>query len=176
MSTDTLERPSQVTGHKAIEARAGSLEAVYDASITWRHIAPDGVSIEDVQRPTYWRNVVREAGQQRVPKRHSWNKIEVLAADGSWECMLRVTSIEKEFVYTRLIYAAGDIGAKFVETPSAPSKKGASQLPKGYKVEHLPSGWRALDPNGEEVDGASGKTQKADAVRAAIAHSRAAAD
>lgn len=146
------------------EARPGSLENVYDACVTWRYFAPAGVTLEMVQRPDYWRNVTRELGQQRITGKNAWNKIEVLAEDGSWEAELRVLSVEAGLVHTRVIREW---------TPKAtPGRK--PNLPDGYIVEHVPNnGWRALDPNGEPI--ASKKPTEEDAIRAAAAHSKKAA-
>ena len=71
--------------------------------MTLRYFAPRGHALEDCLRPDYWRNVTREAGQQRVPNRHAWNKIEILAEDGTWEAELRVLSVDHGLVHTRVL-------------------------------------------------------------------------
>lgn len=146
------------------EARPGSLEPVHDASITLRYFAPSGHSLEMCQRPDYWRNVVKEAGQQRVFGRHAWNRIEILAEDGTWEAELRVLSAADGLVHTRVIreWAA----------PAKPGRK--PNIPDGYQIEHIPgNGWRVLDTNGTPI--ATNLPVEDDAIRAAAAHSKKAA-
>ena len=143
------------------EAKPGSLDSQYDCSIIWRHVAPAGITLDHCQRPDYWRNVIREVGQQRVPGRHSFNRIEILAEDGTWEAELRVMSVDQGLVQTRLLRewkAAGKPGRK-------------PALPDGYEIEHLSNaGWRALDPNGGIVT--TGKTTEEAALREAAAHAK----
>ena len=144
-----------------IEAKPGSLEPVYDASLPWRHIAPVGVTLEMCQRPDYWRNVIKECGQQRVVGRHAWNTIEILAEDGTWEAELRVLSATDGLVNTRLI--------REWNAPVKPGRK--PNLPEGYVIEHVASnGWRALDPNGQIVT--QHQTIEDAAIRAAAAHAK----
>lgn len=149
---------------KRPEAKPNSLEPAQDAATTWRYFAPAGVTLEMVQRPDYWKNAVRELGQQRVPGRHAWNKIEVISEDGTWEAELRVTSVAQGLVVTRLL-----------REWAAPVRAGRKpNLPDGYVVEHIPSnGWRALAPGGDLV--ATNQTIEADAIRAAYDHSKKAA-
>ena len=148
----------------ANEARPGSMEVTHDASITWRYIAPVGHTIEDIQRPDYWRNLIKECGQQRVAGRHAWNRIEVLGEDGTWEAELRVISASAGLVSTRLLRewkATGKPGRKPV-------------TPEGYKIEHIPSnGWRCLDSHGDLI--ATNLPIEEDAIRAASAHYKKAA-
>lgn len=146
------------------EARPGSLDALHDASITWRYLAPAGVTLEMCQRPDFWRNCTKELGQQRVLNRHAWNRIEILAEDGTWEAELRVLSVDHGLVQTRLLHEW-----------HAPAKAGRKPaIPEGYKIEHVPSnGWRVLDQNGQPI--ASNLTVEDDAIRAAAAHSKKAA-
>lgn len=145
-------------------ARPGSLEVVNDASITWRYFAPSGITLADVQRPDYWRNVLREVGQQRIVGRNAWNKIEILAEDGSWEAELRILSVADGLVQTRVI--------REWSQPAKPGRKPGA--PEGYVIEHIPNnGWRVLDPNGQPV--ASKLSNEEDANRAAASHSKKAA-
>jgi len=146
---------------KKPEARPGSFENAADAAIIWRYMAPAGHTLEMCQRPDYWRNVTRECGQQRVLNRPAWNRIEIIAEDGSWEAELRVMSISNGLVQTRLLreWAA----------PSKPGRK--PNLPDGYVVEMISgNGWRALDPNAQPV--AVNQITEDDAVRAAYAHAK----
>lgn len=146
---------------KKPEARPASLDSLADCAVTWRHIAPSGVTLDDCRHPAYWRNVIRECSQQRIGGRHAYNRIEILAEDGTWEAELRVMSAGDGLVHTRLLRewkAEVKVGRK----PTAP---------EGYVVEHITgNGWRALDPAGEFV--AQRLTTEDEAVRAAAAHAR----
>ncbi len=146
---------------KKSEARPGSLDNLNDCSVTLRYFAPAGHTLADCQRPDYWRNVTREAGQQRVPNRHAWNKIEIIAEDGTWEAELRILSVDAGLVHTRTLrewYA-----------PSKPGRK--PSVPDGYSIEHIrDNGWRAVDPHGEPV--AQRLATEDMAVRAAADHAK----
>lgn len=149
---------------KKPEARPGSLDPVYDASMPWRYLAPAGHTLEMCQQPSYWKNVAKEAGMQRVLGRHAWNKIEIICEDGTWEAELRVLSIAEGLVHTRLLSQW--------QAPAKPGRKPA--VPEGYVVEHIANnGWRALDPGGQII--ASNLTIEDDAVRAAASHAKKAA-
>lgn len=149
---------------KKPEARPGSLDNLHDSAVTLRYFAPSGHTLEMCQRPDYWRNVVKEAGQQRIVNRHAWNKIEILAEDGSWEAELRVMSVSTGLVHTRLL-----------REWKAPAKTGRRpNIPDGYEIEHIPSnGWRVLEPNGDPIS--TNLPTEDDAIRAAAAHSKKAA-
>ncbi len=155
---------------KKPEARPGSLDNLADASVTLRYFAPPGHTLEMCQRPDYWRNCTREAGQQRVPSRHAWNKIEILAEDGTWEAELRVLSVSAGAAGT-----GGLVHTRLIREWSAPAKPGRKPaLPDGYVVEHIPgNGWRTLDPNGMPV--ATNLPIEDDAIRAAANHAKKAA-
>ena len=146
------------------QARPNSLEVAQDSSITWRHYAPVGVTLEMCQRPDYWRNVLREVGQQRIVGRNAWNRIEILAEDGSWEAELRVISVADGLVSTRLLREWSE--------PVKPGRK--ASVPEGYTVEMVTgNGWRAVDPNGNVV--ASKLPVEDQAIKAAVSHSKKAA-
>ncbi len=143
------------------EAKPGTLDNLNDSAVTLRYFAPRGHTLEDCIRPDYWRNVTREAGQQRVPNRHAWNKIEILAEDGTWEAELRVLSVDHGLVHVRVIreWAA----------PAKPGRKPA--LPDGYQVDHISNnGWRVLDEHGQPV--ATNLTTEDDAIREAAKHAK----
>jgi hypothetical protein len=143
------------------EARPGSLEPAIDASITWRYLAPAGVTLEMCQAPDYWGNCVRELAQQRVFGRNSWNKIEIIAEDGTWEAELRVLSVKDNLVHTRLL-------REWSEPAKAGRKAG---MPQGYTVEHVPeNGWRAIDPKGNIL--IEKQTVEDDAIKAARDHAK----
>jgi len=143
------------------EARPGSLEVLHDCSVTWRHMAPAGVALEDCRHPAYWKNVVREASQQRVVGRHAWNRIEILAEDGTWEAELRVLSAADGLVHTRLIR----------EWHAETTRGRKPAVPDDYQIEHIPAnGWRVLDPTGDII--AANVAVEEQAIRAAAAHAR----
>ena len=146
---------------KAPEARPGSLDVAHDASITWRYMAPAGHTLEMCKRPDYWKNVIREVGQQRTIGRHAWNRIEIIAEDGTWEADLRVLGIDgSNLVTTRVIREWTD--------PKAAVKLA---VPKGYLVEHITgNGWRALAPGGDII--LTGKATEQAAIADAIDHVR----
>lgn len=151
---------------KKPEARPGSLDVAHDASITWRYLAPAGVTLEMCLEPLFWAQCTRELGQQRVLGRHAWNRIEIIAEDGSWEAELRVLSVEQGVngangrVFTRLIREWHDA-----------SKAKKANAPAGYTVEYIPdNGWRVLDPKGGVV--AEKLTLEDDALKAAAAHAK----
>lgn len=143
---------------KKPEARPGSLEMAHDAAAVWRYMAPAGVTLAMVLEPDYWTNVVREAGQTRVPGRHAWNKIEVLAEDGTWEAELRVMAVVGTKVHVRLLRETRE-----------PSVAESAAAPDGYTVEHVTgNGWRARDRKGQVI---TEKRQTRDqALMAAVAH------
>ncbi len=146
---------------RKIEARPGSLEPASDAAMFWRHMAPPGVTLEMVRRPDYWRNLVKECGQARTAGRTAWNRIEVIAEDGSWEAELRVLSAADGLVQTRLL--------REWAPEARPGRK--AMVPDGYTVEHIrDNGWRALDPNGIILQ--SRMPLEDDAIRAASHHAR----
>lgn len=152
----------------AKEARPNSLENINDAAVTWRHIAPVGVTLADVQEPTYWVHVVRELAQQRVVGRKSFNRIEVLADDGSWEAELRVMNVVDEGtvrrVETRLLrqWPVAGVAVQKLTTPP------------GYKVEHVANrGWRVIDEAGATIK--SNLPTEEDAIRFAQGHAKKAA-
>lgn len=141
------------------EARPGSLDNAYDASITLRYLAPHGHTLDDCKRPDYWRNVVKEAGQQRIIGRHAWNRIEIIAEDGTWEAELRVISAGDGLVHTRVLRAWHA------------ERKSEAAAPDGYTVEHVGgNGWRALDPKSAIL--AEKKSSRDEALAAAVEHHR----
>lgn len=104
---------------------------------------------------------------QRVLGRHAWNKIEIIAEDGSWEAELRVLKVEQgasgapSLVHTRLLSSW--------QEPAKPGRK--ISLPDGYVVEHISeNGWRALDPKGQTI--IEKQTTEDQALKAAVAHAK----
>lgn len=143
------------------QARPGSLEPAHDAAITWRYIAPVGHTIEMLQEPSYFGHNIRECARSRLAGRHAWNRIEVIAEDGSFEVELRVVSVDADarHVHTRIIR----------QWPEA--KRSAAPPPEGYTVEHVQgNGWRALDRNAGTVT--EKRATRDEALLAAVEHHR----
>lgn len=152
---------------KPIIAKAASLELLHDTAVTWRHFAPAGVTIDDCEDENYWQNVISEVGQERAAKKHAWNKIEVLALDGSWEAELRVISIDGPKVYTRRLLYWSDKAEK----ATGKHKGRLPNLPDGYETEYVDqNGWRSLDSVGNVV--CEKLSTEGDAIRGAYAHSK----
>ena len=143
-----------------IKAKPASLERVQDASISYQYIAPPGHTLEQCMNPEYWANNVRECGFTRVTGRNAWNKIEIIAEDGSWEADLRILSAKDGLVHTRLL--------RQWPLPEIKTEK-KPEIPKGFKVEYVEAnGWRALDTFGEPI--AQKLPTEIKAIEAAIAH------
>lgn len=142
-------------------ARPGSLENEYDCAVTLRYVAPSGITLEDCLRPDYWKDCLRELGQQRVPGRHAFNKVSIIAQDGTWEAMLRNMSIADGLAYMRVL-----------DTWKAPAHQGKMpQPPEGYLIDLIDNnGWRVLDEHGQPV--ATNLTTREDAIRAAAKHAK----
>lgn len=142
------------------EARPGTLEHLQNVSITLRYVAPLGHMLEDCLRKDYWKNLTRECSQQRIPGKHAWNRIEIIAEDGTWEAELRILSVGPDYVETRLLREWRQPAEKVARKPKAPA---------GYTVEMVGgNGWRAMAPKGLVV--AEKLLTEAEAVKAAEAH------
>ena len=123
-------------------------------------MAPAGHTLEDCTQPSYWSNVRREAGLQRVVGRHAWNKIEIVAEDGTWEALLRVVSVDQD----------GQVMTRVLSQWAEPQAK-AADAPEGYTVEHITgNGWRALDPKRATLT--DKKASHDEALLAAVEHHR----
>lgn len=149
---------------KSPEARPGSLENAAEAAITWRYIAPAGTTLDMIRGKDgvskYFKNCLRELSQQRIPSRHSYNRIEILAEDGAWEAELRVMAIDGEDVTTRILRVWHDSKAE---------AKG--KTPDGYKIEFVKgNGWRVLDHGNTLV--AEKIATEGEAIRQAIDHAK----
>lgn len=142
-------------------ARPGTLDLQHDASFTYRYIAPPGHTLEHCSHPEYFRHNERACGFTRSGSKNAWNKIEIIAEDGSWEADLRILSVANGLVETRVI--------RHWETQAKPGRK--PSVPDGYKVEHIQDhGWRALDRFGEPIVQKQPTEDKA--LAAAIDHNR----
>lgn len=145
-----------------LTARPAALEPLHEASVTYRYMAPPGHTLEHCLSPEYWRHNARECRHSRLTGRNSWNRIEVIAEDGSWEADLRILSVDSTgLVETRVL--------RHWEPAPKPGRK--AMAPDGYRVEHIPEhGWRAIDRNGEMV--AQKLSTEAKAIEAASDHAR----
>lgn len=143
-------------------ARPSSLEMLHEAALAMRYIAPAGHTLEMVMAPDYFKNNARECKHSRVPGRNPWNRIEVIADDGTWEADLRIVSVSEH----------GHVEMRLLRHWELPAKVGRKPtLPGGYKVEHVhEQGWRAIDRNGDVI--ASKLSNEGKALDAAIEHNR----
>lgn len=122
---------------KTAEARPGTIENLQNVSVTLRYVAPLGHMLEDCLRKDYWKNLTRECSQQRIPGRHAWNRVEIIAEDGSWEAELRILAVGPDHVEMRLL-------REWRQPAEKAARKAKSD---GYKVEMVPgNGWRAVGP------------------------------
>lgn len=142
-------------------ARPGALEPSQDASLTLQYIAPPGVTLADCTKPTFWRNNVAACARARTPGRNPWNKIEIIAEDGTWEALLRIVNAADGLVTTRVLWSWSE--------PAKPGRK--PSVPEGYTVEYIASnGWRALNVDGVII--ADRLPVEEQAVRAAADHAK----
>jgi hypothetical protein len=147
-----------------IAARPGSLEPLSDAAITYRYIAPLGVTLDEVMVPTYWRNNIRDLSRTREPGKSAFNRIEILAADGTWEADVRVMDAADGIATLRLLRVWPENGANAAKEPEV-------SAPDGYRVEFIENnGWRALEPGGNML--IEKRTTRDEALKRAQEHSR----
>lgn len=143
-------------------ARPGSLEPLSEAAMSYRYMAPIGHTLEMVTHPEYWKNNARECRHTRLSGRNAWNRIEVIAEDGSWEADLRILSVSDSGLVELRVIREWQEAAKPGRKPT---------IPEGYKVEIVPGhGWRALDRFGEVI--AQKLPIESRAVEAALDHAR----
>lgn len=116
------------------------------------YVVPRGVTIEDLLRPEFWGTV------RKTLTRFPWTKVECVADDGSFECVLRVMSSSEGMVRMRLV------SSWLSEEAVTQSIK----LPDGCVVEHIAGqGWRGVF-NGDVVVSRQGT--EAEAIMAVVAH------
>lgn len=116
------------------------------------YVIPRGITLEDLLRPEFWGTV------RKTLTRFPWTKVECIADDGSFECVLRVVSSSEGMVRMRLV------SSWMSEEAVAQSIK----LPEGCKVEHIAGqGWRGLF-NSDVVVNKQGT--EAEAIMAVVAH------
>jgi hypothetical protein len=133
-------------------AKPLNLSVAHERRVAFLYFVPVGVSLSRVLAAKYWGGVVQLLG------RTNWSTIEAISEDGSWEALLRVTSIlpDGSGANVRLLWAWSH------QAEALPA------LPDGFKVEFLPGqqGWRALSDKAEvplgskaDVGGAQGDAQ-----------------
>lgn len=125
------------------------------ALVSFFHIVPAGISLDQVLAPSYWRNA------WKMFERRVHSTIDLVADDGAWEAKVRVTAVAENVVRLRVLSRW---------TPEAPIK----EAPDGVKIEHLPSfGWRAVAADGVTL--AEGLPSRDEAIAAASTSGRASA-
>lgn len=144
-----------------IAARPGSLEPLSDACVSFRYFAPPGVTLEECLKPDYWRNNIRDLSRSRDGK-PAFNRIELMAADASWEADVRVMEVSDGLVTLRVL-------RRWPE--SLVEKQPEQPVPEGYRVEFIDAnGWRALEPGGTTLT--EKRTTRDEAMRRAVEHAR----
>lgn len=115
-------------------------------------VVAHGTDLEDVQRPSYWRNHWRML--------RKWTEITVLCEDGSWEAKLRVIESGEAFARVRVLSSWHEDSVDLSDFPS-----------DDWTVEFVSSGWRVRNAKGttitqghamrwQAVDAASGMVRK----------------
>lgn len=132
------------------------LELAAERRYHYFHVAPAGVTLEQVCEPGYWASVAQEFRRAR------WPLVEVICDDGSWEASLRVFGTGEGFAKVRVLFSK-NWDEKTERKP---------KMPDGYKVEHIPAqGWRTLSPAGDVI--ADRKMVENEAIIAARDHAKA---
>jgi len=113
-------------------------------------------------KPDYWRNNIRELARGRETGKPAFNRLEILASDGTWEADLRVMEAADGLVTLRLL-------RRWPE--SLVEKQPEQPVPEGYRVEFIDNnGWRALEPGGHTLT--EKRTTRDEAMRRAVEHAR----
>lgn len=113
-------------------------------------------------KPDYWRNNIRELARGRETGKPAFNRIEIMAADGTWEADLRVMEAADGLATLRLLRRWPEVATAKAEPVEAPD---------GYRVEFIDNnGWRALEPGGHTLT--EKRTTRDEAMRRAVEHAR----
>jgi len=83
------------------QASAEDVRSSTGNAITFHYTAPRGHSLEMCTMPSYWQACAAQIGERWVNDARV--RIEILAADGTWEAELRVLSVIGTHVETRVI-------------------------------------------------------------------------
>ncbi|MGE8943340.1 hypothetical protein ACO2I3_15645 [Leptospira interrogans] len=111
----------------------GKLPRQQDARSSYFWVAPAGVSLKDVQRPDYWKDVA----DQFVNR---WSTVEVVSVSGTWECLLRVITVQADGIEMRLL-------SKWEQPPEP-----LPDVPDQYEIYLTSDGWVVSDRiSGEEI-------------------------
>lgn len=108
----------------------GDLPRSWDARPRYFWEAPAGVTLEDVQQPSYWREVSRFFRQR-------WAVAEVVSISGAWECTLSAVEVRPD----------GGVEMRLTSVWQAPDED-MPELPEGYAVQLNPNGWAVFDHSG----------------------------
>ena len=122
-----------VSQHK--QAKSGTLSLAQETRFAYFHLAEPGVSLDDVCTSEYWSYLGRDLS------RRPWTLIEVVAKDGTWECMLRV------FSFTG--HPSGAFDAPCIAKVRCLSKWQDKitilpNVPTDHAIDCGPDGWRVL--------------------------------
>lgn len=115
-----------------------------------QHEVKHGVTLEDVLRPRYWKNLWRQLARAKN------TRLTVICEDGSWEAELRVVSTGEGFAKCRVLNEW--------HMEKKPGRK--KTLPNGWTIDYVSDGWRVRNADGEVIT--SGHSVQEDAVEAAL--------
>ncbi|MBN9277395.1 MAG: hypothetical protein J0I57_07130 [Hyphomicrobium sp.] len=128
-------------------AESSAVVEMQGARPAWYHVAPHGITKDDVLHPEYWMRVAT------MLRRGRFAVVEVVAESGDWEVLLRVEDVD-----TR-----GEVTMSLLREWNAPKEKAAA-LPEGFRLEPCAGGYRIRRADGASVGTAP---TKAAAVRLA---------
>ena len=107
----------------------GELPRSWDARPRYFWEAPAGVTLDDVQQPSYWREVSRFFKQR-------YAVVEVVSVSGAWECTLSAVDILSD----------GGVEMRLTSLWQAPDEA-MPALPDGYTIQLSANGWTVFDGN-----------------------------
>jgi hypothetical protein len=127
-----------------------------------RLVVPNGMTMDEVSVPGNWANVFAKVSAN--------DEVIVVPEDRTWRLHLLVVETGVGFVRTALLHAI-DLTKAIAKTPVEDLSQ-VPEPPEGYKVNFAPKTlWRVMtdDP---VIEVSRNHKTKADAVQAAVAHSR----
>lgn len=107
----------------------GELPRSWDARPRYFWEAPAGVTLDDVQQPSYWREVSRFFKQR-------YAVVEVVSVSGAWECTLSAVEVLPD----------GGVEMRLTSLWQAPDQA-MPALPEGYAIQLNANGWTVFDAN-----------------------------